>query len=234
MRRIRQSNIEPPSSIWTPHKVAIQAGLRLSTAQSSILKAFQGEPLTNEELRAWRELTGTTIAKPRHGGYDELWLRVGRRGGKTTHIGAPIAVSSALLPVDHMLAPGEVARVLVVCPTLPHGRQAFDAIRGLLGALQIPFRERDREIQLVGRRTTILQVVADYLAPRSGTAIAAIVDEAALLPTQENADGFDVEIFAALRPALATTNGKLIVLSTPWARRGVHYETCEKYWGKVA
>ncbi|MEX2281802.1 MAG: terminase family protein [Gemmatimonadota bacterium] len=43
-----------------------------------------------------------------------------------------------------------------------------------------------------------------------------VIDEAARVPD---------DLIAAVRPSLATTDGRLIVLSTPWGRRGYFYKT---------
>ena len=218
---------------WSPIGIAYRAGLSLSIGVETILRAFGGDSLNEYQLKMFRRLTGTTWAKPRVDGYRELWVQAGRRSGKTTRLGATVAVSAAVQDVGHLLSPGEYARVIVVCPTLGHSTQAFDSIKGILEVLGVAYRERAREVIITGRRTVIQAVVADHISPRGGTAIAAIVDEAALLPTSEGAAGYDVEILAAIRPALATTDGKLVVISTPWDRKGVHFETCSKFYGKV-
>ena len=77
----------------SPFAIAVAAGLKLSPAQAATLKAIGGEPLSRDELRVFRTLTGTTFAKPRPGGYRELFVNAGRRSGKTSHVAAPIAVS---------------------------------------------------------------------------------------------------------------------------------------------
>jgi hypothetical protein len=217
----------------SPYAVAVAAKLRLSVAQSATLKAIGGELLTRAELSAFRTLTRTFLAKPNASGYREAWVRAGRRSGKSLHLGGPFAVAALLGYYEDVLSVGEKGRVLVLAPTLPHLKQLLDGIAGVLDALGIAYDRREGEIEPRGRRTLVQGVVADHLGPRSGTAVAAIVDEAALLPFHEGADGYDVEIFAALRPSLATTNGKLLVLSSPWARAGEHFNTIEKCIGKT-
>lgn len=53
------------------------------------------------------------------------------------------------------------------------------------------------------------------------TADIVLIDEAAKF-----LHGTDVDVLAALTPALSTTNGKLILVSTPYGQRGVFYD----YW----
>lgn len=43
----------------------------------------------------------------------------------------------------------------------------------------------------------------------------------------------DAEIIAALRPALATLDGRLIAISSPYARRGVLWDTFRRHHGKA-
>ena len=217
----------------SPHEVAVAAGLVLSDAQAATLKAITGAPLAKPELRAFRKLTGTLLAKPRAGGYLVTVVGAGRRSGKTLHVAAPFAVSALLADWSGVLAPGERGRVLLIGPTLAHVRQLLDGIAGILSLLRVKHVRRELEIEIVGRRTLAIATVADHLGPRGGTAVAAVVDEGALLPSEAGADGFDEEVLAAVRPALATTRGRLLITSSPWRRAGVHFDMIEQHLGKV-
>ncbi len=225
----------------TPYQVALFAGLRPSAAQSAVLKVLGGEELTVAELAAWRLLTGQR-RPPRPEGYREVFAEKGRRAGWTTHVAAPFAVSALLVSpakLNTRLAPGEVARVLLFGPELQHTRQLQDATAGILDRLQVRFTRRDGEIDLApaGLRTIALATVADHQAPRSGTAAAAIIDEPFFLPFDEGADGYDVELFAAIRPATATLVGllrtNLLAGGSPWTTRGVAHDMVRKHLGKV-
>jgi hypothetical protein len=222
----------------SPYRVAVLAGLDLSLLQSAALKAIVGradEPLTGAELAALREAAGTTRGQPRPGGYRTTVVRAGRRSGKSVHVAAPTAVSAALERVEDRLAPGEVARILLIAPTLRHLRQLTDGVAGILTALGIPHVRTEREVTLgAGLRTIVECAVADRLGPRSGTAILAIVDEAALLPSQEGADGYDEEVIAAVKPSLATMRGRLLLISSPWAAGiGAHAKLIDANHGRL-
>ena len=70
-----------------------------------------------------------------------------------------------------------------------------------------------------------------YRSIRGRTVVCAIFDEVAFWRV-EGANP-DKEILAAIRPAMATIpNSKLIVISSPYARSGVLYETHRDYFGK--
>ncbi len=62
------------------------------------------------------------------------------------------------------------------------------------------------------------------------TCVAALGDECAFWMSDESANP-DVEILNAVRPALATTQGPLIAISSPYARRGALWDTYKKHFG---
>jgi hypothetical protein len=59
----------------------------------------------------------------------------------------------------------------------------------------------------------------------------AVCDELAFFRSSENVPQ-DVEMLRALRPCLATTGGKLIVLSSPYAQSGALWELHRKHYGR--
>jgi hypothetical protein len=62
---------------------------------------------------------------------------------------------------------------------------------------------------------------------------AALVDEIACFPQEDSATP-DVEILAALRPAMATIPGAMLLCSSsPYARRGVLWEAYKRYYGSA-
>jgi hypothetical protein len=66
---------------------------------------------------------------------------------------------------------------------------------------------------------------------RDTTSVAVIADEAAFWHSDEDAANPDTAILDAVRPSLATTGGPMIIISTPYARRGVVFETWAKHFG---
>jgi len=58
-----------------------------------------------------------------------------------------------------------------------------------------------------------------------------IADEIAFWRSDDSANP-DYEIIAALRPALATLNGRLIALSSPYAKRGELWGAYRRYYGQ--
>jgi hypothetical protein len=72
---------------------------------------------------------------------------------------------------------------------------------------------------------------ASFRGLRGVTAVAVIGDEASFWRTEETSANADAEILNAVRPALATTGGPLIVISTPYAKQGAVYETWRSHYG---
>src|SRR5262249_41747594 len=81
-------------------------------------------------------------------------------------------------------------------------------------------------------RVTIEVHTASFRAVRGYTAVAAICDEVAFWRTEESANP-DTEIIAALRPAMATVPGGLLLgISSPYARRGILWEAYRAHYGR--
>ena len=71
---------------------------------------------------------------------------------------------------------------------------------------------------------------ASFRRIRGVTCVAVLADECAFWMSDESANP-DVEILNAARPALATTQGPLIAISSPYARRGALWDTYKKHFG---
>ena len=65
---------------------------------------------------------------------------------------------------------------------------------------------------------------------RVRTLLAAIIDEVAFL-RDETSSTPDIETYRALLPALATTGGILIGISTPYRRTGLLHQKHRDYFG---
>jgi hypothetical protein len=73
---------------------------------------------------------------------------------------------------------------------------------------------------------------ASFRGIRGITAVAVICDEIAFWYDESSGSANpDSEILAALRPALATTGGPLICISSPYARKGELWVTFDKHFG---
>lgn len=200
-------------------------------AWKALLGGFYGVPMGDTERGLFERLTGLKTAPD--GARDELWLIVGRRGGKS-HIAALLAVYEAVFR-DHAqsLAAGEVATVAVIAADRKQARTVFRYIAGLLRSnpmlTAMIQRETADSIEL-STRVVIEVGTASHRSTRGYSYAAVICDEIAFW--RDEGANPDREIIAGVRPGLATLSGKLIALSSPYARRGVLWEQYKRYYGK--
>ena len=70
-----------------------------------------------------------------------------------------------------------------------------------------------------------------FRAVRGFTLLAAIADEVAYWWSDDSYANPDVEVLAAIRPGLLTTQGPLVLASSPYARRGALWDNFNKHYG---
>ncbi|WP_297780043.1 hypothetical protein [uncultured Roseovarius sp.] len=200
-------------------------------AWRALLGGFYGLPLDSAEADTFKELTGRAET-PQDAG-EELWLVVGRRGGKSHAAALCAAYEAAFKDHRDKLAPGEMATVMLIAGDRPQARTLLRYVRGLvegnpmLRAMVVRQTETGIEFD---NRACIEVHTASHRSVRGYTCSAVICDEIAFWMS----DGArpDAEVIAALRPALATLGGKLVALSSPYARRGMLWDTYKRYHGQ--
>jgi len=138
-----------------------------------------------------------------------LLLNCSRQSGKST-MSATIALHRALYH------PGSL--ILCLAPALRQSQELFSKLAGFyrdLGRPVSPLAERKLGLELEnGSRVVTLPGTEKTIRGYSGAALL-IVDEAARV---------DDGLYYALRPMLAVSGGRLMMLSTPAGRRGVFFE----------
>lgn len=197
------------------------------TAWRALLSGFYGLELDATELDLFKSLTARTEAP--QDAFAELWLAIGRRGGKS-HAAAFLAVYlGCFFDYSDRIAPGEVATVMVIAADRKQARAAMRYASGLVNSnsmlRRMVQRENSEQIEL-NNRVVIEITTASHRSVRGYTLAAVIADEIAFW----HVDGAspDKEIIAAIRPALATLGGKLIALSSPYSKRGVLWDTFKR------
>jgi hypothetical protein len=209
-------------------------------------QALFGREFGGDSWALWRALLGgfygvegidadafrsLTLREP-GGPWDELWLAIGRRGGKSRSA-ALIAVFEAAFR-DHRarLATGEVATVMVLAGDKRQARTVHRFVRGLINSnpmlRRMVSRETEEIIELTNR-CAIEIGTASFRSIRGYSIACAILDEIAFW----SVDGAnpDSEVLAGIRPALATLGGKLVALSSPYARKGALWNTFRRHYG---
>src|SRR5262245_8903699 len=194
-------------------------------AWRTLLLRICGEPLTVAELACFTALTGRVSSPAER--VKQFWGGVGRRGGKSRAMGV-LATYLGTLCDYPMLVPGEQGTILIIAPDQ---RQAAGILGYALGALeespilrQRIVRNTSDTIELTGG--IFIEVrAASFRRLRGLTLVAAVLDECAFFLADEQSSNPDIEIVNALKPALLTTGGPLIGVSSPYAKRGVLYES---------
>jgi hypothetical protein len=193
----------------------------LSVAQKTFLKATYGLPLNSEEREIYQRATGRSEIVSIE--QNEATLIAGRRSGKTSKIGAYIALYEAFR--DHHLTRGDRGYVMLIAPVKYQAKNAMRFIRAYLKSSPLlkryVARERSEEVELANG-ISIVCYPCSYIAVRGVSVICAICDEMAFWHHKETAANPEEEVLAALRPAMATySTSKLIKTSTPHRKDGV-------------
>lgn len=199
-------------------------------------KAMFGLPLDDDELATFKTLTGRDEAPTETA--SEIWLVVGRRGGKDVK-SAALAVYLATIGAEvygwrGRLVPGERGVVQLLAVDRDQAGVAFRYIAG--------FFEKPIFASMVKRRTadtielnngfTVEVTTSDARRVRGRTVVAAICDEVAFWRS-ENTQSPDIDVYRALKPATATMPGAMIIgISSPYARRGLLWQKYSRHYGK--
>ncbi|WP_245581917.1 hypothetical protein [Phyllobacterium phragmitis] len=198
----------------------------------TLLIASMGEPLNPEERELFAQVAGRQDSPSER--VDEFWSIVGRRGGKTRAAGTLGAYISTLCDWSDVLAPGERGVLPVLAASTSQADRAFQHIAGVLqhSPTLCEMIEGEPTADTIKLSTNVdIQIKpANFRTIRGITSISAIADEVAFWHV-EGSRNPDSEIIEALLPSLATTGGMLIVISSPYARRGELYRTYRQNYG---
>jgi hypothetical protein len=165
---------------------------------------------------------------------EEFWGVIGRRGGKTRSAAVLAAYIACLCDHRDHLVPGERGVCLFVAENIQQARIAFSYACAVFDASeQLRDQVINRTSDTLSLRSGIdLQVrAASFRGLRGVTCVAVIADEAAYWYSDEASANADSEILAAIKPALATTGGPLIVISSPYSRQGEVYRAYREHYG---
>jgi Terminase large subunit, ATPase domain len=195
----------------------------------TVLRAAFGLSLDENQRATFHQVAGERGPPAKR--VRELWCLTGRRGGKS-RIAAALAVYQACF-VKHALAHGEVGHVLVLAASRDQAKVVFDYVKAFLDTSPVLRQEIDSitatEIRL--RNSISIGTHANsFRSIRGRTLLAAIFDEVALWRDEVSAVP-DLEVYRAVLPALMTTKGMLIGISTPYRRTGLLYQKHRDHFG---
>lgn len=196
----------------------------------TVLKAACGLPLDEAERQTFVTVAGNRAAPTSR--VRELWCVAGRRSGKS-RMAAAIAIYLALF-TKHKLARGERGMCLVIAGSVDQARTVFGYVHGFLEASPALAKEvvavSRHEIEL--KNGLIIAVHSNSFRTLRGRTLAAVIfDEVAYWRDEFSATP-DVETYSAVLPSLATTNGMLIGISTPYRKLGLLHQKHRDHFGQ--
>ncbi len=165
----------------------------------------------------------------------EVWLIVGRRGGKDSFASALAAYHGAAIDYSGILRPGE--KISIQC--LACDKRQARIVKGYTCGYfyQIPLLEplvlSDANEGLDLTTGCEIRVFTNNIMAIRGTTCALIVmDECAFYAEDGSINASAKEVYNAAIPSLATADGMLIGISTPYRKSGLLYEKFSKHFGK--
>ena len=194
----------------------------------AFLAALFGLPMSEADADLFRQCTGRSALPT--GPFSEAWLVCGRRAGKSFVL-ALIAVYLAVFR-DYRahLGPGERATIMVIAADRKQARVIMRYVKGLLAIetlVSLVENETAESVDL-SNRVTIEVGTASYKSLRGAAGLA---DELAFWQGEDSAAP-DTEILDALRPAMVTIPGAMLLCaSSPYARRGALWSNFKRYYG---
>lgn len=197
-----------------------------------------GLPTSKDEHALVTACTGRDPAKLAAigaSGFAECLLLCGRRSGKSKTIALVGAAEAVLSGKEKNLAPGEIGMVAILSPTRFQSRIIHSYMRGVFDStpmLQREVAEETRDGFKLRNGVEVAIVTGSPQACRGFSVIAAVVDEIAMFGfSEESKVRSDTELVRALRPSLASTQGRLLAVGTPYAAKGYAYNTWKRAYG---
>jgi hypothetical protein len=198
----------------------------------AFLRVLFALPLDADDLEIFRQCTGQTAPNPN--GYLEVSLLCGRRSGKSLILALIATYLACFKDYRKFLVKNERATIMV---TSADRRQSQSIFRYLKGFLSVPLlaglieRETSDVLELTNGVSLEVQT-ASFKTIRGRTVAASLNDESCFWNTDDGSANPDTEIFAALRPAMATIPGAMLFkASSPYAKRGSMYDDFKRFYG---
>ncbi|QDT52247.1 hypothetical protein Pan44_02560 [Caulifigura coniformis] len=221
--------------VFRPFLEDVEGGLGSWRNWMVALRASMGLPITAESSKQLiRQCTGRDPDLLPENGFSTSLFLTGRRSGKSRVAAVTAAYQAVLSGREKRLSKGEQGLVVVCSVSKRQGSIIKGYTRSIfktpLLAQEVVEETREGFTLRNGVRIEIL--AGDFRTVRGFTLLAAIVDEAAFFGTDEESKvKSDTELIRAIKPALATTGGPLLLTTSPYARKGFCWETHKKHWG---
>ena len=202
----------------------------------SVLKAAWALPMDGKDLELFQSVAGGR--QPPSKRVNRLVVIAGRRAEKTRTAALSAlylaTVGAAVEGLSDKLKAGERGVVSIVACDRAQASIALRYIRGLVEASPVLNRmvnKQGAEEIHFNNDVSIEVSTNSFRAIRGRTLLAVIFDEAAYFRSESTANP-DVELYRAALPGLATTGGMMIIISSPYAKKGLVYDQHKKHFGK--
>jgi DNA invertase Pin-like site-specific DNA recombinase len=197
-----------------------------------ILIAAMGEPLTFWERRTFKRFTGRSREPGKM--VEELVAVAGRRAGKSRASSALAVYMAALVDHSDVQAVGKRLKLLFLARDQKQAGVCFGYVSGIFDNVPM-FRElvinRTQDTISLSNGIDLEVKAASSAGVRGFSCVAVLADEAAHWTTDSASANADTEILNAVRPSLATTGGPLLILSSPFARKGEVFDLFDRHYG---
>jgi len=202
------------------------------SAWRTLLIAAAGEALTDDERQTFKALTG----RDREPGamIETLLVVAGRRSGKTKAMAVLSIYLATLCDWSGDLSLGERGLALFMAPTERQAGVAHryaEAIVDHVPLLQGLIENRTANALALKRSIDLETQPASWRFSRGFTSVSIALDECAFLYCSDEAANSDTELLIVLRPSLSTTNGPMLLTSSPSNMEGVVYRLWKRHHG---
>jgi len=234
--------VKPPTILQMTQRV-VAAGRGIGGPPpmwDATLSAFYGLKLSPDNIRricraTRRSSASFVVGRP----FRQLWARVGRRGRKSFHAALIVVYEALFGGHGRYLIPGERGLAAVISKDLAGTKVVTGFCLLILDALGFRYStSRVGAVDLIdieGAELSIACFACNAEAPRGWPIAVVVLDEIAFWATSDRYRDPDSEIAAAVRPAMAQFHEpKLIGISSPFGKQGVHYDTVEAALGNDA
>lgn len=194
----------------------------------TFLRAVYGLPMSDQDLKRFHQHTGRE--EPRPGGYPEACCIVGCQSGKSqiaALVGVYEAMQAALSGQRNVYVP------LIAQDLRGAQRVLFGYVKEAVASSPLLKNEVTREtaegLELTGG-VTMSVYPCRPAAIRGIRAACVIIDELAFFISTDGRPT-DTEMLRAARTRTATTDGKVLILSSPYASTGALYDLHRKNFG---
>jgi hypothetical protein len=199
----------------------------------AFLRVLFGLPPEPGDIEIFQQCTGLTTPNPN--GYLESSIICGRRSGKSLVLALIAVYLACFRDYRPHLVKNERATAVVLAADRRQAQSIFRYIKGFLSVpLLAGMIERETaEVLELTNMVTISVETASHKTIRGRTVAASLNDEVCFWQTDDGSASPDTEIFAALRPAMATIPGAMLFkASSPYAKRGAMYDDFKKHYAQ--